>query len=101
MVALGCGADGPPIVHPRATTTLVVHVTDGPSGRALPAKLLLYADGTPLTIGALDMYNGTVQDRGYCELSDGAIGTWQGIALARGDAELPVGVPVCDAAVPI
>jgi hypothetical protein len=77
-------------------------VTDGPGGELVPARLVLYdQSGAPLRIGMLDMYDGTVQDRGYCELADGAVGTWQGIALARGDASLPVGVAICDGAIAI
>src|SRR5262245_3524376 len=94
---LGCTS-----AQPDATTTLLVRVTDGLGGPELPARLILYdAGGLPVPIGRLDAINGTVQDRGYCELADGAVGTWQGIALWRGDAELPVGTPVCDDDVPI
>src|SRR5262245_64156097 len=87
-LALGvaaCGGDGPPW-GPPATTQLVVHVTDGPGGPPLPSRVVLYDEsGAPLHIGSLDMFSGAVQDRGFCKLADGAIGTWMGIALARGD----------------
>src|SRR5207237_10549090 len=86
LALAACGADGPPWAIPPATTQLVVHVTDGPRGVAIPARIVLYdAGGAPLRIGDLDMFGGTVQDRGFCTLADGAIGTWMGIALARGE----------------
>ncbi|HJZ84119.1 MAG TPA: CehA/McbA family metallohydrolase [Polyangia bacterium] len=96
VLALSCGDATPEV--PPATTSLVVHVTDGPGGAPLPAKLLLYGSAGLIRIGKLDFtFNGQefFQDRGFCELADGAVGTWFGIALVRGDAELPVGSGGC------
>src|SRR5262249_54060516 len=106
---VGCGDSssppigrGPPPTPPPTSTTLRIHVTDGRGGPVLPSRLILYDSlGAPVRIGMLDMFDGKVQDRGYCELAQGAVGTWQGIALGWGDAELPIGVAVCDAAVAI
>jgi hypothetical protein len=85
LLLLACGSDGPPWYYPPATTHLVIHVTEG--GTAIPSRLLLYdQSGAPVRIGTLDMFGGQVQDRGFCKLADGAIGTWMGIALARRSA---------------
>jgi hypothetical protein len=74
---------------------LVVTVTDGSGGPTMPARLMLYSDtGEPLRIGTLDV--DPSQDLGYCEVAPGAIGTWTGIALAYGSAEIPIGVATCD-----
>lgn len=104
VAAIGCGMLWGPScgvvgggAAPPGQTTLVVRVTDGPSGPLLPARLVLYdEEGEPLRIGTLDVSQGRDQDRGYCELADGVVGTWDGIALAFGVGEMPVGEPVCD-----
>ena len=102
VLLTACGADGPPWYYPPATTQLVVHVTEGAGGPAIPSRIVLYdSGGAMVRIGTLDMFGGQVQDRGFCQLADGAVGTWMGIALARGDAEIPIGVPICDASIPI
>lgn len=96
---------GPPPPPPSAQrgelrsvepTRLIVSVTDGDNGPNVAARLQLYADGAPLRIGELDMYE-IRQSRGYCELGAGAIGMWDGIALADGTADLLVGEAVCGA----
>jgi hypothetical protein len=88
-------ADAPPDGDVEEPTLLVVTVTDGSGGPPMPARLMLYdEDGVPLRIGRLDL--DPLQDLGYCDLAPGAIGTWTGIALAYGSAEIPVGVGTCD-----
>jgi hypothetical protein len=91
----GAPPDAPPDGEVGEPTVLVVTITDGSGGPPLPARLMLYDEhGVPLRIGRLD--GDPVQDLGYCEVAPGAIGTWTGIALAHGTAEIPVGVTICD-----
>ncbi|HEY1812047.1 MAG TPA: CehA/McbA family metallohydrolase [Kofleriaceae bacterium] len=76
-----------------STTTLHVRVTD--HGAPVAARvLLLDASGAPHHIGTIDMY-GARQSKGACELAPGAIGTWDGIVLAYGSADVPVGADHC------
>src|SRR5262249_41561963 len=44
-----------------------------------------------LHFGRKELYDGKRQATGSCLLADGALGTWDGLVLAYGDAELPVG----------
>ena len=89
-----CGDGGEP--PPPSQTTLAIYVTDGPGGAYLPAKVVLVAeDGKPLHIGSLDMYSGTLQDRGYCEMAHGVVGTYDGLMLVDGTGEIPVGRDDC------
>jgi hypothetical protein len=90
---LGCHPDDS---LPPGTTVLSIRVTEQPGGTPLPARLLLYGPtGDLLHVGALD-YEGRAQQRGFCTLPSGAVGTWDGIALAYGQADLPVGQSYCD-----
>jgi hypothetical protein len=76
-------------------TVLFVNVTDGVGGLSMPARLLLYDENDVLLrIGWLD--GDPVQDQGFCEVAPGAIGTWTGIALTYGVAEIPIGAEICD-----
>jgi hypothetical protein len=70
-------------------------VTDGSGGPPMPARLILYDESDVLLrIGRLE--SDPFQDAGYCDLAPGAIGTWTGVALTYGSAEIPIGVPTCD-----
>jgi outer membrane protein assembly factor BamB len=90
----GAGPDADP-----GATRLVVIATDGIDGPNLPAMVVLRGpEGEPLHIGKLDMYSGTSQDQGYCDLADGVLGTWQGILLQDGTGEIPIGDTRCDPA---
>ncbi len=82
---------------PPGATTLVVLVTEGDeAGPPLPAKVVLYDEGgQPLRIGHREMYDGSAQDRGYCDLGGGVVGTWDGIALLDGSGEIPIGDDFC------
>jgi len=85
VVALGCGK--PATQH--GTTTLVVRVTD--TRKAAGARVLLFdAFGQPLHLGALDLY-GKRQGSAACPLAPGVIGSWDGLILAYGSAEIPIG----------
>ncbi len=81
-----------------STTTLALRVTAGatPDGAApVGARvLLLGADGVPVRIGAIDLY-GQRQGGAACEIAAGVVGSWDGLVLATGLAEVPIGVDRC------
>jgi hypothetical protein len=88
----GAGAE----VGPPAETTLHVRVHDAQTGAALPAKLFLRDE----TTGA-EIHFGNHVDPPRCEAMatslrelgvGGALATWNGIALWRGEARIPVGL---------
>ena len=75
--------------EPRSTTTLVLRITDGE--RPVSARVLLFAaDGEPVRIGTLDLYKQR-QGSAACELAPGVIGSWNGLIVARGAGEVPIG----------
>jgi len=85
--------DAPPAPPPaRSTTTLVVRVTD--RGTPVGARVLLFAGSEPVRIGALDLY-GTRQATTACAIAPGVVGSWNGLILARGAGEIPIGVDDC------
>jgi hypothetical protein len=76
-----------------STTTLVVRVTD--RGAPVAARVLLRdAAGQPLHMGNLDVY-GKRQGAAACAIAPGVIGSWDGLILAYGAAEVPVGDDAC------
>jgi len=83
---------GGPARRPLPTTTLVVRVTD--RGTPVGARVLLFAGSEPLRIGSLDLY-GARQTTTACVLAPGVVGSWDGLILARGVAEIPVGSDDC------
>ena len=88
VLACACGkAPG------TSTTSLALTITDG--GKPIAARVLLFsADGKPLHIGQIDLYNQR-QGAAACEFAPGVIGTWDGIIVAKGTAEVPVGGDRC------
>jgi hypothetical protein len=77
----------------RSTTTFVVRVTD----RATPVAarvLLIDAHGAPLHMGNLDLY-GRRQGGAACLIAPSVVGSWDGLILGDGVAEVPVGVDRC------
>jgi hypothetical protein len=77
----------------RSTTTLVVRVTD--RGAPVAARVLLIdAGGAPLRMGNLDVY-GRRQGAAACVIAPGVIGSWDGLILGHGAAEVPVGADRC------
>jgi hypothetical protein len=86
--ACACGS------HPASsTTTLAVTVTDG--GVPVAARVLLFdAAGAPMHIGAIDMY-GQRQSAAACVFAPGVVGTWDGLVLAYGKAQIPIGIDAC------
>ena len=77
-----------------STTTLVLRVTDG--GKPVAARvLLLTPDGEPLHIGSLDMF-GARQGSAACAIAPSVVGSWDGLILGHGVAEVPVGSDACN-----
>ena len=71
----------------------MVRVTD--RGVPVGARVLLFdAAGAALHMGAIDMY-GQRQSAAACAFAPGVIGTWDGIVLAYGRGEVPVGADRC------
>lgn len=78
----------------RSTTTLVVRVTE--RGAPVAARVLLFdAANQPLHIGRIDLY-GARQGQGACPIAPGVVGSWDGLILAYGIAEIPVGFDSCN-----
>ncbi|HUJ57315.1 MAG TPA: CehA/McbA family metallohydrolase [Kofleriaceae bacterium] len=77
----------------RSTTTLVVHVSDG--GMPVGARVLLFdAQGQPVHIGSLDLY-GKRQGAAACQIAPQVVGSWDGLIVANGTAEVPIGHDAC------
>jgi len=85
LVAVGCGKHG----AKHSTTTLAIRVTDG--GKPIGARVLLFdASGQPLHLGTLDLY-GKRQGASACAIAPGVVGSWDGLILADGTADVPIG----------
>ncbi len=88
LVALACCHREPP----RSTTTLVLRVTDG--GAPVGARVLLFdAQQQPVRFGTLDLF-GKRQAATAVELARGVLGTWDGIIVATGEGEVPIGLQI-------
>jgi len=92
-----CGEPGaptcPPPPPPVSTTTLAVRVTE--AGRPVAARVLLVdANGQPVRMGNIDVF-GQRQGAAACEITPGVVGSWDGLILATGLADVPVGVDRC------
>ncbi|MBS1122881.1 MAG: hypothetical protein H6Q90_5109 [Deltaproteobacteria bacterium] len=81
-------------VEPAASSTvLVLRVTD--RGTPVGARVLLFdAAGTAVHMGNIDLY-GKRQGAAACVIAPGVIGSWDGIILATGAADVPVGADSC------
>ncbi|HEX3476775.1 MAG TPA: CehA/McbA family metallohydrolase [Kofleriaceae bacterium] len=76
-----------------STTTLALRVTD--RGAPVAARVLLIAaGGAPLHMGNLDLY-GQRQGGAACVIAPDVVGSWDGLILGRGIAEVPVGADRC------
>jgi hypothetical protein len=75
-----------------STTTLVVRITDGTT--PVGARVLLFEGTEPLQIGALDVY-GARQGGGACPIAPGVIASWNGLIVAPGIGEIPIGGDDC------
>ncbi|HEX7841801.1 MAG TPA: CehA/McbA family metallohydrolase [Kofleriaceae bacterium] len=80
----------------RSTTTLALRITDaGGHGAPVAARVLLIdAHGAPLHMGNLDLY-GQRQGGSACVIAPGVVGSWDGLIVGRGTAEVPVGADRC------
>jgi hypothetical protein len=84
---------GTPSSSRRSTTSLAVQVTAG--GQPVAARvLLLDAHGAPLHMGNLDLY-GRRQGAAACAISPMVVGSWDGLILGEGVADVPVGADRC------
>jgi hypothetical protein len=89
LVALAaCGKSSP---APAKPGVLHIRTTDGPNGPPIAARVLLWIGDEPLHFGRRELYDGKRQATGSCMLAGGALGTWDGLVLVYGDAEVPVG----------
>lgn len=78
---------------PETFTTLALRVTD--HGHPVGARVLLFdAEWQPLHFGQLDLYS-QQQGAAACELAPSVIASWDGIILADGTGEVPVGHMSC------
>lgn len=92
LLVIALVACGKP-AKPRSTTTLAITVTD--QGRPVGARVLLFdSSGQPVRIGTIDLY-GKRQGAAACAIGPSVVGSWDGIILADGTAEVPVGVDAC------
>lgn len=95
LLAFACSAES--YSSTPDDTRLLLRVLDDTTGELIPARVLLFDEADqPLRIGHRDLYGETRQSLGFCLLADGAVGTWDGISLAYGSADLSVGIADCD-----
>ena len=94
LIAIALAGCGKPAAQ-KSTTTLVVRVTDKATGQPLAARVLLIdASGQPVRIGAIDLY-GKRQGAAACVIAPNVVGSWDGLILADGAAEVPIGADAC------
>jgi hypothetical protein len=89
--ALRCHRAGSPPEH-RSTTTLALRITD--HGVPVAARVLLGDARGPLRMGNLDLY-GQRQGGAACPIAPAAVGSWDGLIVGRGVADVPVGADRC------
>lgn len=80
------------VPKPPVTTTLVIRVTD--RGKPVGARVLLFAGDEPLHMGRLDVYDAR-QGAAACAIAPGVVGSWDGLILATGLAEVPIASDDC------
>ncbi|HEX4423543.1 MAG TPA: CehA/McbA family metallohydrolase [Kofleriaceae bacterium] len=79
--------------HGASTTTLALRVTD--RGTPVAARVLLIdGHGAPLHMGNLDLY-GRRQGAAACAIAADVVGSWDGLILGHGVADVPVGADRC------
>jgi hypothetical protein len=82
-----------PPVERRSTTSLALRITD--RGAPVAARVLLIdAGGAALHMGNLDLY-GRRQGATACAIAPGVVGSWDGLILGYGTADVPVGADRC------
>ena len=80
---------------PKATTWKLV-LTDGVGGAPIAGRVMLFnANDDMVHIGAIDLYERR-QTRAFCAFGPGVLGTWDGIVVGTGRAEIPIGKDDCD-----
>lgn len=88
---VGCGRKS----SRTSTTTLAVRVSDATTHQPLGARVLLIDHaGKPLHIGTIDLY-GKRQAASACVFAPGVLGSWDGLILADGSADIPIGADDC------
>ena len=76
-----------------SSTTLLLRVTA--DGKPAGARVLLFdATGAAVHVGNLDLY-GRRQAASACEIAPSVIASWDGLILADGIAEVPIGGDAC------
>lgn len=80
---------------PERGTTLHVRVVDAQTGLPIPAKVFFIKDGVPLTLASTaDPPFCTGTGSSMTELgTGGALATYNGVLVWRGDANIPIGTP--------
>jgi hypothetical protein len=101
-LALACGGDPAPPpappppprpARPVSTTTLAVRVTA--DGEPAGARVLLFdARGAALHMGSLDVFD-LRQGAAACRIAPGVVASWDGLIVAPGAGDVPVGVDAC------
>src|SRR5262245_65238420 len=82
----------PPPGERRSTTTLALRITD--RGAPVAARVLLSDARGPLHMGNLDLY-GQRQGGAACAIAPAVVGSWDGLIVGRGVADVPVGDDRC------
>ena len=77
---------------PSSSTTLVLRVTA--DGVPVGARVLLVGKTGALHVGNLDLY-GRRQATSACTIAPGVVASWDGLILAYGLAEVPIGRDTC------
>lgn len=83
-----------PPARTKASTVVRVQLIDAQTKQPIGGRLLLIGKDGPLRIGTIDLY-GKRQAKTACQLGPGALGTWDGIIVADGTAEMPIGADGC------
>lgn len=88
VAILACGKAPKPDAQPKATT-LVIRITD--AGQPVGGRVLLFdSTGQLLHFGALDLAGGR-QGAAACAIAPGVVGSWDGLIIADGTAEILLG----------
>lgn len=89
----GCGKRK----QPAPTTTLAITIVDAANPKTpIGARVLLFdARGQPVRIGTIDLY-GKRQGAAACAIAPGVVGSWDGLIVGDGTAEVPIGSDSCN-----
>src|SRR5690349_15478647 len=98
LIAVACALGACKGKKPRApTTTLAITIVDKAKPEApIGARVLLFdAQNQPIRIGTIDLY-GKRQGAAACAIAPGVVGSWDGLIVANGTAEVPIGADSCN-----